>query len=100
MAGGTRVRGFVRVRDRWRDEPKGVAADVHIRDGLLDPRQECSTKSGAGIGWGMSETPFKRLLLRAVLRDVYPMVIRLMAVPDYLELRSWYPQFRAEQKAA
>jgi hypothetical protein len=34
----------------------------------------------------MSETPFKRLLLRAVLHDVYPMVIRLMAVPDYLEL--------------
>jgi hypothetical protein len=34
----------------------------------------------------MSETPFKRLLLRAVLRDVYPMVIRLIGVPDYLEL--------------
>jgi hypothetical protein len=32
----------------------------------------------------MSETPFKRLILRAVLRDVYPMVIRLVAVPDYL----------------
>src|ERR1700733_9017307 len=34
----------------------------------------------------MSETSFKRLILRAVLRDVYPMVIRLVAVPDYLEL--------------
>jgi hypothetical protein len=33
--------------------------------------------------------PFKRLILRAVLRQVSPMVIRLLAVPDYLEL----PQF-------
>ncbi len=34
----------------------------------------------------MSETPFKRLIVRAVLRDVYPMVIRLVAVPDSLDL--------------
>ena len=34
----------------------------------------------------MPETSFKRLILRAVLRDVYPMVIRLVAVPDYLDL--------------
>jgi hypothetical protein len=32
---------------------------------------------------------FKRLILRAVLRRVSPMVIRLISVPDYLEL----PQF-------
>ena len=29
---------------------------------------------------------FKRLVLRVVLRDVYPMVIRLVAVPDFLTL--------------
>jgi Plasmid pRiA4b ORF-3-like protein len=34
----------------------------------------------------MPESPFKRLILRAVLRDVYPMVIRLVAVPDSLDL--------------
>ena len=30
----------------------------------------------------MPTTPFQRLILRAVLRDVYPMVIRLVGVPD------------------
>src|SRR5215472_11373282 len=34
----------------------------------------------------MPATPFKRLILRAVLRDVYPMVIRLVTVPDSLDL--------------
>jgi hypothetical protein len=43
----------------------------------------------------MSETPFKRLILRAVLRDVYPMVIRLVAVPDYLELADFDDVFHA-----
>src|SRR4051794_35310887 len=36
----------------------------------------------------MSEpTPFKQLIFRAVLRNVSPMVIRVLAVPDYLDLR-------------
>src|SRR5271168_5005385 len=43
----------------------------------------------------MSETSFKRLILRAVLRDVYPMVIRLVAVPDYLELDDFDDAFHA-----
>ena len=43
----------------------------------------------------MSETSFKRLILRAVLRDVYPMVIRLVAVPDYLELGDFDDVFRS-----
>jgi hypothetical protein len=43
----------------------------------------------------MSETPFKRLILRSVLRDVYPMVIRLVAVPDYLELADFDDVFHA-----
>ena len=30
-------------------------------------------------------TPFKRLILRAILRQVSPMVIRLLSVPDHLE---------------
>ena len=34
----------------------------------------------------MAATLFKRLILRAVLRDVNPMVIRLTAVPDSLDL--------------
>ena len=34
----------------------------------------------------MPATPFKRLIVRAVLRDVYPMVIRRMAVPDFWDL--------------
>jgi hypothetical protein len=34
----------------------------------------------------MPATPFQRLILRAVLRDVYPMVIRLVAVPDCVDL--------------
>jgi len=37
----------------------------------------------------MPATAFKRLILRAVLRDVYPMVIRLVAVPDSLDLRDF-----------
>jgi len=43
----------------------------------------------------MSETPFKRLILRAVLRDVYPMVIRLVAVPDCLALSDFDDVFHA-----
>ena len=43
----------------------------------------------------MSETSFKRLILRAVLRDVYPMAIRLVAVPDYLELDDFDDAFHA-----
>ena len=36
---------------------------------------------------GMSvPTSFKRLILRAVLRNVNPMVIRLVAAPDFLDL--------------
>ena len=33
-----------------------------------------------------TQTPFKRLILRAVLRKVSPMVVRVLAVPDYLTL--------------
>jgi pRiA4b ORF-3-like protein len=40
-------------------------------------------------------TPFKRLILRAVLRDVYPMVIRLVAVPDCLDLADFDDIFHA-----
>ena len=36
-----------------------------------------------------TQTPFKRLILRAVLRKVSPMVIRVLAVPDYLDLSSF-----------
>ncbi len=43
----------------------------------------------------MSSTPFKRLILRAVLRDVYPMVIRLVAVPDSLDLANFDIVFHA-----
>ena len=43
----------------------------------------------------MSATPFKRLIFRAVLRDVYPMVIRLIAVPDSLDLSDFDDIFHA-----
>jgi hypothetical protein len=43
----------------------------------------------------MSATPFKRLIFRAVLRDVYPMVIRLVAVPDHLTLADFDEIFHA-----
>jgi hypothetical protein len=33
--------------------------------------------------------PFKRLILRAVLRNVSPMVIRILAVPDSLLLHEF-----------
>ncbi|HKR29426.1 MAG TPA: hypothetical protein VJT08_03065 [Terriglobales bacterium] len=41
-----------------------------------------------------TQTSFKRLVLRAVLRKVSPMVIRLLAVPDYLDLASFDEVFR------
>ncbi|MBV8902493.1 MAG: hypothetical protein JOZ22_02560 [Acidobacteriia bacterium] len=40
-------------------------------------------------------TPFKRLILRAVLRQVSPMVIRLLSVPDHLELSEFHNVMRA-----
>ena len=43
----------------------------------------------------MPATLFKRLILRAVLRDVYPMVIRLVAVPDSLDLSDFDDIFHA-----
>jgi len=43
----------------------------------------------------MPATPFKRLILRLVLRDVYPMVIRLIAAPDCLELTGFDEIFHA-----
>jgi hypothetical protein len=41
------------------------------------------------------QTPFKRLVLRAVLRNVSPMVIRVLAVPDSLDLPSFDEVFRS-----
>jgi hypothetical protein len=43
----------------------------------------------------MPATPFKRLILRAVLRDTYSMVIRLVAVPDSLDLTDFDDIFHA-----
>jgi hypothetical protein len=42
-----------------------------------------------------TQTPFKRLILRAVLHKVSPMVIRVLAVPDYLDLAGFDELFRA-----
>src|SRR5215471_13568476 len=39
--------------------------------------------------------PFKRLILRAVLRNLSPMVIRILAVPDSLLLHEFDAVFRA-----
>ena len=43
----------------------------------------------------VSTTPFKRLILRAVLRQVNPMVIRLLSVPDYMDLPEFHEVMRA-----
>ena len=43
----------------------------------------------------ITQTSFKRLILRAVLRKVSPMVIRVLAVPDYLDLASFDEVFRS-----
>ncbi len=40
-------------------------------------------------------TPFKRLILRAVLRHVSPMLIRLIAVSDHLPIDDFHDVFRA-----
>ncbi len=46
----------------------------------------------------ITQTSLKRLILRAVLRKVSPMVIRVLAAPDYLDIsrldRSSYRYFR------
>ncbi len=42
-----------------------------------------------------TQTPFEWLFLRAVLRNVSPMVIRVLAVPDYLDLASFDEVFCA-----
>jgi Plasmid pRiA4b ORF-3-like protein len=39
-------------------------------------------------------TPFKRLILRVVLRNVSPMVIRLVSVSDQMELTEFHEVFR------
>jgi Plasmid pRiA4b ORF-3-like protein len=41
-----------------------------------------------------TQTSFKRLVLRAVLRKVSPMVIRVLAVPDCVDLASFDEVFR------
>jgi hypothetical protein len=38
--------------------------------------------------------PFKRLILRAVLRQVSPMVIRLISVSDQMSLYEFHDVFR------
>lgn len=43
----------------------------------------------------MPATPFKRVILRAVLREVYPTVIRLVAVPDSLDVTDFDDIFHA-----
>ena len=42
----------------------------------------------------IEQASFKRLNLRAVLRHVSPMVIRVLAVPDYLDLSRFDEVFR------
>jgi len=42
-----------------------------------------------------TQTPFKRLILRAVSRKVSPMVIRVLAVPDYFDLSGFDEVFRS-----
>jgi hypothetical protein len=43
----------------------------------------------------IAKIPFKRLILRAVLRQASPMVIRLISVSDQLQLPDFHDIFRA-----
>jgi hypothetical protein len=43
----------------------------------------------------VESNPFKRLILRAVLRDVNPMLIRLVSVSDQLRLPEFHDIFRS-----
>ncbi len=43
----------------------------------------------------VSTAPFKRLILRSVLRQVNPMVIRLLSVPDHTDLPEFHEVIRA-----
>ena len=43
----------------------------------------------------VAKIPFKRLILRAVLRQVSPMVIRLLSVPDHMDLPEFHDVIRA-----
>src|SRR5205809_422316 len=43
----------------------------------------------------LETTPFKRLILRTVLRQVSPMVIRLVSVSDQMQLPEFHEIFRA-----
>jgi hypothetical protein len=43
----------------------------------------------------VTTAPFKRLILRAVLRQVSPMVIRLLSVPDHMDLPAFHQVIRA-----
>ena len=43
----------------------------------------------------VAKIQFKRLILRAVLRQVSPMVIRLLAVPDHMDLPEFHDVIRA-----
>jgi hypothetical protein len=66
-------------------------------------------RQDVGVGWGrqgaysgtmIDQTSFKRLILRATLRHVSPMVIRLVSVSDQVDLPEfnhislWYTQCR------
>ena len=42
----------------------------------------------------MTRAPFNRLILRAVLRNINPMVIRVISVPDGLDLSDFDEVFR------
>jgi hypothetical protein len=42
----------------------------------------------------LTHSPSKRLILRAVLRHVSPMVIRLISVPDHMALPEFHDVFR------
>jgi hypothetical protein len=78
-----------------------VSQRLLIRDQWVfgrNPSRSAPQSRGLGVclGWGMVKSnPFKRLILRAVLRDVNPMVIRLVSVSDQLRLPEFHDIFRS-----
>src|SRR5262249_11887180 len=53
------------------------------------------SRSGDSVGWEDASNTIQEIDLRAVLRDVYPMVIRLVVVPDSLDLPDFDDIFHA-----
>lgn len=75
MAARARVRDVIGIRHRWRDEPKRMAANVHIRDGLLNPGHMTGNALVACGTCGVVRMFLNRTSMRAV-RGARPVALQ------------------------